>query len=144
VLPYLGEIAVELGEMPLAEELLTQALRKFPDGELSRDARFHLARAKAAQGRTAEAETLLRNLADEPENTLADQAQYQLGLVLYQANRDDEARQAWASLLNRNPEGTLRARAALGVAWVLYRQQKFAEARETLASLLDDPQFGTE
>ncbi len=143
VLPYLGELALEKGEPALAEELLAQALRKFPGSALAADSRFHLARALAAQGKVEAAEQAFAGLV-EAGGARAEQAQYHRALMYYEQGRDAEAVEAWTALLDRFPGGALRKQAELGVAWGLYRQQRYSDARTRLERLVDDPRCGLE
>jgi len=144
VLPYLGEMALVADDVQSAQEHFTQALNKFPGGLLKDDCRLGLAKALEKQQRLIEAERLYRKLAEDRENTLADRAQFRLGLLYYRGGKHDNALEIWKSFDEQFPDSAIRPSVELGRGWALYRLERYAEAQERLAALVQNDKVGIE
>lgn len=68
----LGVILLDLGDVERAERLLEQAANTSPDRA---DFRYHLARAKAAAGKTDDAKALLQDIVEDNDNAYNSEAQ---------------------------------------------------------------------
>jgi cellulose synthase operon protein C len=143
-LPYLGELALNDGNMPLAQQHFSEALKRYPEGPLCADCQLGLAKALEDQDRLIEAERLYRKLAENPAGPLADQATYQLGLLYYKAGKHEHALNVWKTFRAHYPESKFRTRVELGMGWALYRLERYGEAQERLAGLVKDDQVGIE
>lgn len=143
-LPYLADSHLALGQFQEARDRYTQALDQFPDGRLTDDCRYGLARALEKLGDVSRAIELYRILADTPTSDLADDAQLNLGARLFEARQYQEAANVLEQLPRKFPESTLVPAAQLNEGWARYQLGQYAEAAALFTRLTDHAEFGPE
>jgi TolA-binding protein len=144
VLPYLGNMALKSGDVAAAVGYFRQGLARYPDGKLQDDCRVGLGRALEKQGDREEAERYLSAVAGKSGSRLADVAQFQLGLLQFNAARYSEAVDTLAALQTKWPKSSRAGDARLARGWALYKLSRYDEAAKLFAGLSDDAALGVE
>ncbi len=143
-LPYLGDIAADKKDYPLAESYFREGLDRFPENGLQDDCRFGLARALDKQNKFEEAEKLYLALSKKTDGPLAENAFYHLGAMQYAAGKYAAALVTFQALENRWPASPRKANARLGRGWALMKLNRLDEAYPIFQSLASDPKLGVE
>lgn len=143
-LPYLAQIKLEAGDAQEAQQQFTAALERFPSGALASDCRLGLARALSDQGEDEAAAEHYRQLADDLNSSLADDALFQWAVQSYSQGEYDAARLRFGKLLERFPQSQLLDKARLGLGWTQFHLKDFEAAEETFAGLLEAEAVGRE
>ncbi len=141
---YLGEVALAAGEHQQAARRLTHALQQLPPGPRRQACQLSLARCQIQQGQGSAARKLLASVAEDAQETLADQAAFRLGLLEYRQGRYEDALKAWREFEQRFPDSSLTARVVLGRGWALDRLERFEQAVAELKSIAGNPTLGVE
>jgi len=132
VLAYLGEIALSGGDGPRAEILYRQAIERYRQGPLEQQCRFGLAHALELQGDFDEAMRFYRFLVENDRGELADDAQLQIGSLLYRKGAYAAAVAALSGFDGSFPESPLRASARYWVGMSLLAAARYREAATAL------------
>jgi len=144
VLNYLGNMALARQDAASAVGLFRDALGRFPDGPLAVEDRFGLAESLEKQGNKKEAAELYRAVAAEADGSLADDAQFRLGTLLYALGRYAEAARTLAAFETSLATSPFQAHARLGHAWALRKLKQFDEAKAMLRTISSDAKIGLE
>ena len=144
VWPYLGDVAWKQGDVTLAAKAFERGLAQFPDGKLQDDCRVGLAGALEKQGRVEEAERYLLAVAGKQESRLASWAQYQRGLLQFNAGRFAEAEQSLAEVSQRWPQSEQGPESRLVRGWACYKLKRYADAGRLFSALIDNRDWGVE
>ena len=143
VLPYLGELALSESRASTAANLFQEALDRFPNGRMREECRLGLARALNAQGKHIEAQQLFRSIATEPASGLALEAEFRLGVLLYDIGEYDESLRTLKRVAeNHSPRNRWRAHAQLCHALALRKLGKTDAAHSILKAICNDPKVG--
>lgn len=134
VLAYLGEIALTAGDGPGAEALYREAIERYREGPLERQCRFGLAHALELQGNVEEAIRFYRFLVENGQGTLADDAQLQIGALLYKKGDYDAAIAALADFETAFPQSPLRVTARYWVGMSYLASARYRDAVTALAA----------
>lgn len=141
VLPYLGELELGRNDLKQADAHYRDALKRFPQGALSSECRFGLARVLELQGDAEQSLRFYQYVAQNDRSHLHDDAQLQIGLLHHQQQRPDEADEALKAFENRLASSTLRTQARYWRGVIRMSQKNWAAASEILAqAVADDPQ----
>jgi len=144
VLPYLGDLALGSDDREAAVRYFRDGLARFPQGPLAEECRFGLARALEGKGKNQEAERLYRAVAAKEQHTLADDAQFRLGVLQYATGKHEEAIKTLAAFEQKFRESPRRAEARLGTGWALQKLGRLDEAKEVFEGLTADAKIGVE
>ena len=128
VLAYLGEIALTGGDGPCAESLYREAIERYRNGPLEQQCRFGLAHALELQGDSDEAIRFYRFLVENDQGDLADDAQLQIGSLLYKKGEYDQAVDTLADFESAFPESPLQASAGYWVGMSYLASARYSEA----------------
>ena len=128
VLAYLGEIALTGGDGPCAESLYREAIERYRNGPLEQQCRFGLAHALELQGDRDEAIRFYRFLVENDQGDLADDAQLQIGSLLYKKGEYDQAVDTLADFESAFPESPLQASAGYWVGMSYLASARYSEA----------------
>ncbi|HVA48118.1 MAG TPA: tetratricopeptide repeat protein [Pirellulales bacterium] len=145
-LPYLGDLALRNNDFPRAQQLFTEALRRFAQGPLADDCRFGLARSLEAQGQHDDARRLFLAVAAKPTSNLADNAQFRLAASFYATGDYEQALASFQELIEhpRFARSGLRTKAALAEGESLFQLHRLDLARQRFESLLEEPSVAVE
>lgn len=144
VWPYLGDVAWKQGDMALAARAYQRGLAQFPEGKLQDDCRVGLARALERQGRLDEAERYFLAVAGKQDSRLAPLAQYQWGLLQFNAGRHAEAERTLAEVAQRWPQSEQGPESRLVRGWACYKLKRYADAGRLFSALIDNRDWGVE
>ncbi len=144
VLTYLGDIAMDNVDTAAAVKCFRECLERFPDGRLQDDCRFGLARALERRDQYDEAERLYRAVAGKPENTLADDAQFHLAVLLYITGKYTASIETYSAFETKFVESRWRPKARLGRGWALMKLGRLKDAESAFRELFDTPGVETE
>lgn len=144
VLPYLGEIALAGGDTAAAADHFSEALKRFPDGQLQDDCRVGLARALEKQGKPEEAERLYKIVSEKIDSPRAAAARFHLGALYFAADDYKQALECFASFGDSFPKSPWRPNAQLGAGLSLLKLDRPAEANEQFDAVLATETAGAE
>ena len=137
VWPYLGEIAVALDDAAGAKEAFAEGLKRFPDGPLSGECRFGMARALESLGDVEAATRFYRFLCEQGTvSPLGDDAALQLALLQYDQGQFAEAVETLRALGERFPGSELLPHAQYWLGMSQVALQDFPAAAATLDEAL--------
>ncbi len=138
VLPYLGEIALQQEDPDQARTAFSDALQQFPDGPLSGESRYGLARSLESLGDVDGAVRFYRYLADaDPPTSLSDDSLLQVAILSYRQEQYDVAIEVLRKHLQRFPGSDAAPQAAYWLGLSLTSAGKYAEAGEVLSAAAD-------
>jgi len=137
---FLGDIATSSGDLPGARRSYENALGGDLKGPLKSRARLGLGRVLAAQGESAPALAVLRELIATGGPEWLDKACLQVGQVEASSGNWAAAVQAFETLETANPKSPLVAEARLDRAEVLSKLGRRGDAEALLRPLAADPQ----
>jgi TolA-binding protein len=133
---YLAELALAARDGPRAAALFKEILERHPDGPQVDECRFGLGRALELQGDIESARIAYQTMtaADGP---LADDAQVQTGICLYNHGDYPQAAKAFRTALERFPDSDLTGQARYWLGMCQVAQREWDQAAQTLRSALD-------
>ena len=139
----LGEARAALGDRAGAERAYRQLAADFPQSGFLPRARLKLAGLLAEGGQVDEAAAELRDLAAGAgaDAAVAEQARFDLGFLLYQVGRDEEALRAFSDLIERHPKGRLTPEGRLFAGFAFFRLGDFSRAAKLLREAAEDPRL---
>ncbi|MGM0489443.1 MAG: tetratricopeptide repeat protein [Planctomycetota bacterium] len=144
--PYLGEIGLAEGDPEAAQRAFERGLKQFPDGALSQECRFGLARSLE---QLDDAEGAIRFYeflgGSERRTAISDDALLQLGILLYHQGRFEEAIAALQRKREQYPGGDLAPHVAYWLGISQTERGRFQKAVETLTaatSRFEDHELG--
>ncbi len=143
-LHYLGDLAMAEGEFQTAASFFRDGLKRFPEGPLAVDCRFGLARALEQLDRPEEAEQLYSTVAADPDSSLADDAQFRLGVLQFLGGRHEEALATLEALEQKFTESPRKPKARLARGWALMKLKRPEDALPLFQSVADDNEIGVE
>ena len=148
-LPYLGDIAKQNYAVAIAEGY-NQVARVYaeeaeyyfgtsttvyPDGNLYKESLFGLAWAEARLGKYTEANAIFRQLAYEPNGSLAENAYYEWGLMYYEQGNYELAIQTLTRFEQQYPSSELRNDSYRVRARSLAGLEKYSDAMNLLRQI---------
>ncbi len=133
---YLAELALAARDGPRAAGLFKEVLERHPDGTHVAQCRFGLGRAAELQGDLDSARIAYQTLA-AAGGVLADDAQVQLGICLYNRGKYTEAETSLQAAIEQYPESELLAQARYWLGMSQVARQDWDHAVATLQSALD-------
>jgi len=133
---YLAELALAARDGRRAAEFFKEVLQRDPDGPQVDECRFGLGRALELQGDIESARIAYSTLA-AANGPLADDAQVQLGICLYNHGRYDQAVTAFHAAAARFPDSELLAHARYWQGMCCMAQHDWGGAAEVLREALD-------
>lgn len=143
-LPYLGDLALGVGDWAAAARHYRQGLEQFPDGKLQDDCRLGLGRALQKQGQHEEAERLFLALSAKTSSPLAGEASFQLGALQFAAGRYADTVSSLESFVQAHPTSAHCGEARLALAWSLFKLKRSTEAKAMLERLTGDRGVGVD
>ena len=144
VLFYLGDIALADNDAAAAADFFQNCLKQFPEGQLQDDCRLGLARALEKQHQMREAERLYRVVADKPNSSLADAAQFHLGALQYAEERYDRAIECFFVFEGAMAQSPWQPNARLGWGLALLKLDRSTEAIKHFDAVLATKSAGKE
>ncbi|MCU0977790.1 MAG: tetratricopeptide repeat protein [Pirellulaceae bacterium] len=133
---YLAELALAARDGPRAAALFKEILERHPDGPQVDECRFGLGRALELQGDIESARIAYQTMT-AANGPLADDAQVQTGICLYNRGDYPQAAKAFQTALERFPDSDLAGQARYWLGMCQVAQQDWDKASETLRSALD-------
>jgi len=133
---YLAELALAARDGRRAAELFNEVLQRNPDGPQVDECRFGLGRALELQGDIESARIAYSTLA-AANGPLADDAQVQAGICLYNHGRYDQAATAFQAAITRFPDSELLAHARYWLGMCCVAQHDWDRAVEVLRNALE-------
>lgn len=137
-LPYLADAQLRLEKAAEAVTHFRQAIEKYPNGKLTTEARFGLARSLEAEKKPDEAMELYRQLA-KTDGPRAAASLLRVATILYDDERYPEAAQEFLALAERFPQSPLVPTAQLNAGFALYRAGDYEKAASALENAAKDP-----
>ena len=125
---YLGDSQRRLKQYDKAAVSLKKSLDLFPKGRMADEARFGLAQSTEKLGKTPEAIALYREVAADDTSKRADEAQLQIGTLLFRDKKFADATTEYEKLPTRFPESDLIPTAWMNSGFSLYELGKFQKA----------------
>jgi cellulose synthase operon protein C len=133
---YLAELALAARDGPRAAALFKEILERHPDGPQVDECRFGLGRALELQGDIESARIAYQTMT-AANGPLADDAQVQTGICLYNHGDYPQAAKAFQTALERFPDSDLTGQARYWLGMCQVAQQDWEQAAQTLQSALD-------
>jgi len=133
---YLAELALAARDGPRAAALFQTILERYPDGPQVEECRFGLGRALELQGDIEAARIAYQTMA-AAQSLLADDAQVQLGICLYNHGNYGPAAKAFQAALDRFPDSDLTGQARYWLGMCHVAQREWDQAARTLQDALD-------
>lgn len=133
---YLAELALAARDGPRAAKLFEQVLQRDPDGPLVDESRFGLGRALELQGDIESARIAYQTLA-AAHGPLADDAQIQSGICLYNHGRYGQAAALFQAAIERFPDSELLAHARYWLGMCSVAEHDWKQAATTLRDALE-------
>ncbi len=138
-LTYLGDIALSQGDVTAAARYYRDGLQRCPNGRLQDECRLGLGRALQAQQQLQEAEQLYAAVAANAGSSLADTAQFHLGLAQYESGKFDQALTSFSAFEGRLAQSPWRANARLNCGLTLLKLNRANEAIKQFAAAIATP-----
>ena len=133
---YLAELALAARDGPRAATLFKAILERYPDGPQVEECRFGLGRALELQGDIEAARIAYQTMA-AANGPLADDAQVQTGICLYNHGNYAQAAKAFQAALERFPDSDLTAQARYWLGMCYVAQRDWDQAARILQTALD-------
>jgi cellulose synthase operon protein C len=127
-LPYLGDVELRLRKPEPALGHFQQALKEFPEGALTEDAKFGLARSYELLKKTPEAIEAYQKVADNRAGQRAAEAQLNLGSLYFDLDKFEEAAKAYEVLEQQFPQSPQAPLAQLNHGFSRFQLGQFAQA----------------
>jgi TolA-binding protein len=138
-LPYLGDIALSSGDAAAAARYFRDGLQRFPNGRLQDECRFGLGRALQSQNQLREAEQFYAAVAGNSASSLADTAQFHLGIVQYDLGEYDRALTSFSAFEGRLAKSPWRPNASLNCGLALLKLNRPNEAIKQFDAAMETP-----
>jgi cellulose synthase operon protein C len=133
---YLAELALAARDGPRAAKLFEQVLQRDPDGPQVDESRFGLGRALELQGDIESARIAYQTLA-AAHGPLADDAQIQSGICLYNHGRYGQAAALFQAAIERFPDSELLPHARYWLGMCSVAEHDWQQAAKTLQSAIE-------
>lgn len=127
-LPYLGDTTLRLNKPDVAAKHFQLALEKFPQGALTEEAKFGLARSYEALKKPQDALPLYQQLAANPKGSRAAEAQLNLGSVQFDLGDFKAAADSYTKLIQQHPTSPFVTSAQLNLGFSRYQLKQYREA----------------
>lgn len=137
-LPYLADAELRLGKPAQAAGHFQQAIDQYPQGKLTNEARFGLARALEAEKKIPEAVKLYRELAAS-DGPRAAASQLRVATILYDEQDYAKAAVEFLALTERFPKSPLLPTAQLNTGFAFYRVGDYEQAATALQAASEHP-----
>lgn len=126
-LPYLGDTELRLNKYGAAVTTFRKAIAEFPEGPLTSESEFGLARALEFDGKKDEALATFEAIV-EKKGPRAPASQMRVATIYYDTQKFDDAAREFNQLVAEYPQSNFAATAQLNAGFSAYRARKYDEA----------------
>ena len=131
-LPYEGALALDVGDGQTARSIYMESLHRYPDGPLADECRFGLGRAHQLLGEAEAAIRTYQRIAKNTKHPLADDAQFEWGLLQYERQKYAEAAKTLAVFDSTFRDSDHLTEARYWLAMTQMARREWGAAVETL------------
>jgi cellulose synthase operon protein C len=125
-------------DLKVAIQRYTDFLKQHPSAPGRDGTLYQLARAHDIAGDPAQAlATLDKLVAEHPQTTVLDEAQFRRGELLFTANQHAEAEKAFSVVLRAQPESLYHERSLYMQGWSRFKQGRLDDALQSFFGVLD-------
>ncbi|MGL4943505.1 MAG: tetratricopeptide repeat protein [Thermoguttaceae bacterium] len=132
---YLGDIAMQQGNVDEAAYYFSECMRLFPTGDRFADSKLGMAWVKERQNDFAGADAIYSELTSNATNPVAEEALCRWGTVQHQRGENTKAIETLSSFIARYPASSWKPYAQMQLAETYRDEGRFAEALTTLQTI---------
>jgi cellulose synthase operon protein C len=140
-LQYLGETELQLENAAAARDAFQKGLESFPEGRMTGEMQFGLARAYESLDEAAKAQELYETIA-AGNGTRAADAGFNLAARLFEDKQYAEAAQRFEAIPEKFAEHKIVPLATLNAGYARYHLHEYAAAMDLFAMVRDNPRYG--
>jgi TolA-binding protein len=134
-LPYLGQLEIDRGNTETGIAHFEEALQRFPNGILADECRFGLGLAFRDTA-PAQSKRFIAHVAERGKPTLADDASFELGQILFLEGKYSQAAIRLAEFESRFRESEIASKGRYWYGRCLARDQQFELAQQVLKEVI--------